>query len=243
MTSDSDRAMQAAFAALARILHYPDEGVQEHGDEIADLLATRPEFPPEDRAALERLLWRLSHTDLLHLQANYVETFDRSKKVSLYLFEHVHGESRDRGPAMVELRMAYRERGLDIAASELPDYLPMFLEFCAQLPEAEARDWLEDVSHILQEIHVRLDQRGSRYALPIRLLLHLAGAEPWPAELVEATAGEERDDTREAIDAVWCEAPVTFEAGSALGACGKSGAAGGGRQQPGSGAQGAPDQP
>lgn len=237
MAPQADNGIQTTLAALARILHYPDAELQQECDDLADVLAVRPEFPPEDRAGVERLLWRLGHADLLQLQANYVETFDRSKKVSLYLFEHVHGESRERGPAMVELRMAYRERGLDMAANELPDYLPMLLEFCSQLPDSEARDWLEDVAHIIQQVHVRLDQRGSRYALPMRLLLHLVGAEPWPQELVDESAGEARDDTREAIDAVWCEAPVTFEAGSALqGGCGQSG-------QSNRGAGSAPQQP
>lgn len=221
MTDSRKRDMSTALKAIAALLHYPDEEIRTCADEIADLLVTRPEIPATDREAIERFVQRLKTADLLHQQAGYVETFDRSKKVSLYLFEHVHGESRERGPAMVELRMAYREKGLEIAASELPDYLPMFLEFCAQLPDAEARDWLEDISHILQQIHVRLHQRDSRYALPVRLLLHLVDAEPWPADLVEASAGEKRDDTRAAIDSTWCEAPVTFEAGSALGsACG-----------------------
>ena len=217
MAADRQSSFGPCLQALSVLLHYPQQDTVANADAIADVLAARPEFPAADRAELERFIHRLRRADLLHQQAGYVETFDRSKKVSLYLFEHVHGESRDRGPAMVELRMAYREQGLDIAANELPDYLPMFLEFCAQLPDADACAWLEDVSHILQEIHVRLHQRDSRYALPFRLLLRLVDVEPWPAELVEETKEEKRDDTREAIDSVWCEAPVTFEAGSALG--------------------------
>lgn len=219
MDTPTTSGLREPLHALALLLHYPDEELQANVDELADVLATRPEFPRADRVALERFIRRLRTADLLHQQAGYVETFDRSKKVSLYLFEHVHGESRARGPAMIELRMAYREKGLEVAANELPDYLPMFLEFCAQLPEPEAAAWIDDITHILQQIHVRLHQRGSRYALPLRLLLHLVNADPWPANLVDETAGEARDDTRAAIDAVWQEAPVTFEAGSALGAC------------------------
>ncbi len=240
MMSPSNNGIQPALAALARILHYPDETLQHNVDDLAEILSVRPEFPPADRSALERFLTRLSRSDLLHVQASYVETFDRSKKVSLYLFEHVHGESRDRGPAMVELRMAYRERGLDLACNDLPDYLPLFLEFCSQLPDAEALAWIDDVSHILQRVHVRLDQRGSRYALPIRLLLHLTGTEPWPQELVEEAAGESRDDTREAIDSVWCEAPVSFDVGSALGDCGAATGSNTGGGRPSAGASGTP---
>lgn len=226
MTASDSSSFGPCLQALSVLLHYPDQETIDNADAIADVLAARPEFPPADRADLERFIHRLRRAELLHQQASYVETFDRSKKVSLYLFEHVHGESRDRGPAMVELQMAYREQGLDIAASELPDYLPMFLEFCAQLPDADACGWLEDVSHILQEIHVRLHQRESRYAVPFRLLLRLVDVEPWPAELVEGTKEEKRDDTREAIDSVWSEAPVTFGAGSALGGGCSGGASG-----------------
>lgn len=227
MVATGTDGLRAPLQALAALLHYPDADLQAHADEIADALATRPEFPRADRAELERFVRRLRTADLLHQQAGYVETFDRSKKVSLYLFEHVHGESRGRGPAMIELRMAYREKGLEIAANELPDYLPLFLEFCAQLPETEAAAWLDDVSHILQQVHVRLHQRGSRYALPLRLILHLVQVDPWPAQLMDALAGEKRDDTRAAIDSVWQEAPVTFEPGSALGGCGQQGDNGG----------------
>jgi len=225
-----NNGLRMPLKALAVLLHYPDGSIQDHADELADALAMYPEFTPEDRSAAERFVQELTHGDLLELQADYVETFDRSKKVSLYLFEHVHGESRDRGPAMVELRMAYRERGLDLDCTELPDYLPMFLEFCTQIEEHEAQAWLDDVAHILQRIHVRLADRGSRYALPFRLLLRIAHAEPAPPDLVAELTGEERDDTREALDSVWQEAPVTFEAGSALGAC--SGGAGRGGTSP-----------
>jgi len=221
-----DQGIQTALVAIARLLHYPDAELQAHTSELADVLAVRPEISAEDQAELERFLWRLGKAELLHLQASYVETFDRSKKVSLYLFEHVHGESRDRGPAMVELRMAYRERNLDMGCNELPDYLPMLLEFMAQLPDAEARAWLDDIGHILQEIHVRLYQRGSRYALPMRLLLQLGQMEPWPSALVDEVAEESRDDSRAAIDAVWCEAPVSFDVGSALSGCGTGAQAG-----------------
>lgn len=225
--------IQPALQALAALLHYPDDGLRDNAEEIAEALVARPEFPHTDRAELERFVRRLRRADLLHQQAGYVETFDRSKKVSLYLFEHVHGESRARGPAMVELRMAYREKGLELAVNELPDYLPLFLEFCAQLPAEEAIAWIEDISHILQAIHVRLEQRGSRYALPFRLVLHLVQVDPRPQQLVDAIAGEKRDDTRAAIDDVWEEAPVTFDPGAALGACSSGG---GIRQSDGAGA-------
>ncbi len=206
--------------AVAALLHYPDAELQQHMDQVAEVLLVRPELSSKERAALERFTETLRHRDLFETQADYVEVFDRSKKVSLYLFEHVHGESRDRGPAMVELSNAYKERGFVIDAKELPDYLPMFLEFCASLPEAEARGWLEDTGHILQRIHVRLEDRGSEYALPFCILLRLLNLEPRPAELVEEAAEEERDDTPAALDRVWMEAPVTFGPDQPTTSCG-----------------------
>lgn len=208
-----------ALQALALLLHYPGQEVRANAEAIGTVLENRPELTPEDRDALAGYLDRLGTMDLLEQEADYVATFDSGKQVSLHLFEHIHGESRDRGPAMVELRMAYQEQGLEIDTNELPDYLPLFLEFCAQLPEDQARDWLSDIGHVLQRVHVRLHQRANRYALPLRMLLRITGEDPWPEELMEEAQGEQRDDSREAIDSSWREAPVTFGAGSALGGC------------------------
>lgn len=208
--SDPHPALNYPLKALAGLLSYPVEGLVTHIDEVAGVLLTRPELDSMDREALESFIAWIRETDLLDLEATYVETFDRSKKVSLYLFEHVYGESRDRGPAMVELSEAYREQGLEIDSHELPDFLPLFLEFCAHLPEAEGRAWLDEVGAILQPIHVRLVERESHYAVPLRVLLRLVAVEPMPESLVDSATKEERDDTREALDRTWMEAPVTF---------------------------------
>lgn len=210
MSTAARNDLRYPLRAVAALLAYPDESLQANLDEIADVLCVQPLLEPADRAALEGHVDWLRGEDLLDLQAAYVETFDRSKKVSLYLFEHVYGESRDRGPAMVELAGAYREQGLEIEGRELPDFLPMFLEFCAELPEAKAREWLDEVGPIVQQVHVRLGLRASRFALPFRVLLRLLELEPDPEGLVEEASKEERDDTREALDRTWMEAPVTF---------------------------------
>ncbi|MEX2523847.1 MAG: nitrate reductase molybdenum cofactor assembly chaperone [Gammaproteobacteria bacterium] len=220
MNAPEDTGLKWPLKAAARLLHYPDGELQEHMEQVLEVLLVRPELNNEDRARLEQYGECRRQSDLFELQAEYVETFDRSKKVSLYLFEHVHGESRDRGPAMVELSNAYKEKGFVIDCRELPDYLPMFLEFCAALPEAEARVWLEDIGHILQNIHVRLEDRESGYALPFRILLRLIGLDPRPEELVEKASEEERDDTPEALDRVWAEAPVIFGPNQPTTSCG-----------------------
>ncbi|MDZ7748335.1 MAG: nitrate reductase molybdenum cofactor assembly chaperone [Halofilum sp. (in: g-proteobacteria)] len=210
MSNKERGSLHYPLKALAGLLGYPDEGVTGHVDDLADVLVVRPELERADRAELEAFVAWVRGNDLLDVQAVYVETFDRSKKVSLYLFEHVYGESRDRGPAMVELTNAYREQGLEIDCRELPDFLPLFLEFCAVLPEARAREWLDEIGQIVQQVHVRLVERDSRYAVPFRVLLRLLEIEPMPEALVETASKEERDDTREALDRTWMEAPVTF---------------------------------
>lgn len=210
MSAADSNPLGYPLKAVAALLSYPEAAVTAHADQIAEVLLVRPELLDADRRALETFVAWLRDGDLLEAQASFVETFDRSKKVSLYLFEHVYGESRSRGPAMVELGLAYREHGLEPAANELPDYLPLFLEFCAELSEEEARDWLAEPAHVIQQVHVRLVARDSPFAVPLRVLLRLIGVDPMPAELVEAAGAEPRDDVPEALDRDWKEAPVTF---------------------------------
>jgi len=199
-----------ALKALSVLLGYPDEALREHSGELARTLAGSAELTAADRAAVRGFVGSMVRQPLLDLQARYVDTFDRSKKVSLYLFEHIYGESRDRGQAMAELAQVYREHGLAIDCRELPDFLPLFLEFAAELPEAEARAWLDEIGHIVQRVHVRLRERESPYAVPLRMLLRLARIDAEPPELARMAAQETRDDTPAAIDRAWAEAPVTF---------------------------------
>ncbi len=196
--------------AIAVLLHYPDEALQRHGGELIELIAAERGLGDDTRRALQDFIWDMQQADLMDLQATYVGLFDRSRTLSLHLFEHVHGESRDRGQAMVELQNIYREAGFVIAANELPDYLPLFLEFCSQLPAEEACDWLQRSSHLVQELEARLTQRESGYAVLFRALLELGRIPAADAHLRGQIAREEPDDTPEALDQVWEEEQVTF---------------------------------
>ena len=194
------------FAAL---LHYPDEQLQQHAGELTEALCSEELITGARREAITEFIEWLRVTDLLDVQAEYVETFDRGRSRSLYLYEHIHGESRERGPAMVELAQVYRAHGFEIDTVELPDYLPLFLEFLASLPLQEALGWLEDIGHVLQLLHARLVERDSRFAVVMEPLVRLAGLAP--EEAVQAqVAKEEPDDTPEALDKAWVDAPVTF---------------------------------
>jgi len=198
------------FKVLGALLHYPDEALQAAVPELAAVLDDEGVVGGATRERIRALLDELAAADLLDLQERYVDTFDRGRARSLHLFEHVHGESRDRGQAMVDLKNAYLDHGFELAVPELPDYVPLFLEFCSTLAPEDALSWLEDVGHLLQLLHARLREHDSPYAVLVEPLLVLAAVDVDDPAVREQVAGEDRDDTPQALDAVWMEAPVTF---------------------------------
>jgi nitrate reductase delta subunit len=191
--------------ALGLMLTYPEEGFLFALPGLVRVIEEEGVLGRARAAELRRFAHGLREMDLIDVQERYVGLFDRSRQVSLYLFEHVHGDSRDRGMAMVNLRGIYAARGLEADPRELPDYLPMYLEYLSMLPADEGRRGLSDVGPILQSIHARLEERGSPYAVLLAALLELAG-------LPAAARGEAPppDDTPEALDRAWEEAAVTF---------------------------------
>lgn len=203
-----------AYRALAVLLDYPSEGLQAN---VAEVAAALEALGAANLRALRPLLAEVAGRDLLDLQERHVETFDRGRRTSLNLFEHVHGDSRDRGQAMVDLLAMYREVGIELAAEQLPDYLPAFLEYLSLLDEAAARERLGDVAHILQAIGGALARRANPYAAVFDVLLALAGEKPLAAHEID----HEDDTTFEAIDAAWKEEPVNFlDAAAPAGSCG-----------------------
>lgn len=195
---------------IARLLDYPTAELQQAKDELVAVVLEDRLLPQQQKGELLRCVERLCEHNLLDLQEEYVGTFDRGRATSLLLFEHVHGESRDRGQAMVDLMEQYRANGLEIDARELPDYLPLFLEYLSTRPGEEIRNWLEDIHHILGLLGERLYQRESLYHVLMDALLVLSGRESNRQELAQIVASEERDDTPEALDKVWEEEMVKF---------------------------------
>ncbi|MCJ0824813.1 nitrate reductase molybdenum cofactor assembly chaperone [Luteimonas sp. 50] len=194
---------------LGVLLDYPRDEIWEHGDELL-AAADDPGLPPPRRRALVEFVQRLLDTDPLVAQDGWLSLFDRGRSMSMLLFEHIHGESRDRGQAMVDLIEAYRKHGFELAARELPDYLPLLLEYLSQRPQAEARDWLHHVSHIVGLLAARAAERGSPHALLFELLVEHAEGELELGALRRRASEEPRDDTAEAIDALWEEEAVRF---------------------------------
>jgi nitrate reductase delta subunit len=158
------------YKVLSLLLSYPESGWLEALPEMASALAYETDFNGNAAESLAPLVSVLSELSLIELQEVYVATFDRNPSHSLHLFEHIHGESRERGSAMVNLLEEYWKHGFDASASELPDYLPLFLEFLSLLPAEEARGLLGDAVHVIASVGRKLDKNGSHYATVFRVL-------------------------------------------------------------------------
>jgi nitrate reductase molybdenum cofactor assembly chaperone NarJ/NarW len=207
--------MTMTFKVLSALLSYPDEALQNAAPELKTVLEEEKLLTPDSGLELAELIDEIAGTDIYDLQERYVELFDRTRPLSLHLFEHVYGESRDRGQAMIDLKSMYEENGLRLGAGELPDYLPAFLEFLSMLPMPEARKSLGQPAHILSALAERLEKRGASYAAVFRALEGLAvptGAAD-PDNILPENAEDDPNDFA-ALDAVWEEEEVTFGPGA-----------------------------
>ena len=203
--------MDRSLKALSLLLSYPTPELQQAMPEVGAVLAADSRLTAAARRDLRPLVAALQSGDIYDLQETYVGLFDRSRSLSLNLFEHVHGESRDRGGAMVSLVEMYRAGGFDPATSELPDHLPVLLEFLAMRPFADIQDTLADAAHILAALQTRLDRRESRYGAAFAALLQIAGARADAGAVAELLERPEDDpEDLEALDAVWEETEVSF---------------------------------
>lgn len=199
-----------ALRIIARLLDYPDRALFDHQADLEAALTDARELNDAQREQLRTLLRDFSACPLLDLQADYCELFDRGRATSLLLFEHVHGESRDRGQAMVDLLEQYRAAGLELDSRELPDFLPLYLEYLSSRAPEAAREGLVDIAPILALLSARLHQRNSRWAGLLDLLLALSESGIAAEALEPQVAQEARDDTPQALDAVWEEEQIRF---------------------------------
>ena len=196
----------ATLRVLAALLSYPDVGMRGHLSEMREILRGESVLFDARRAEIDALIVSLARADPLETEANYVELFDRGRGTSLHLFEHVHGDSRDRGPAMIDLAQTYEKAGLYLGLGELPDYLPAVLEFVSTQPPPEARAFLREMAHIFNAIFGSLQQRASPYASVLGALLELAGEK---AQAVTPAAEQPLDES-------WAE-PLVFDGCSSKG--------------------------
>ena len=207
--------MRTIFKALSALLTYPTAELQAAIGEIGGVIAAEKTIPARVRNQLRGLLDELTAGDLYDLQERYVLLFDRTRSLSLHLFEHVHGESRDRGQAMIDLKNLYEQNGLLIGAAELPDFVPLFLEFLSTQPAAPARELLAQPVHILSALAERLRKRRSSYEAVFSALVALAAAKPKGEDVSALLAAPDPDASDlVALDAAWEDAPVQFGPGA-----------------------------
>jgi nitrate reductase delta subunit len=198
--------MSLTLRVLAHLLRYPDAELRAHLLELRDALRDERALTHSRLAEIDHLLDRLRAQPGLESEAQYVELFDRGRGTALHLFEHVHGDSRDRGPAMISLAQTYEQAGLFLRPGELPDFLPVALEYASTQPPAEARAFLGEVAHLLRVIFTALVKRESPYASVLAALLDLAGERAEKVKLPEELA----------LDEAWAE-PAAFDGCSSAG--------------------------
>lgn len=193
------------------LLDYPRDELWQHGEELLEA-CDDPALSPARRRQLQTFVRDLLATDPLDAQDRWLATFDRGRSMSLLVFEHIHGESRDRGQAMVDLIDAYRKNGFELDARELPDYLPLLLEYLSHRPQAEAKDWLHHIGHIAGMLAARAAERQLPHAVLLEILVEAGEGKVNLAVLRQRASEEVRDDTVEAMDRLWEEEAVRFGA-------------------------------
>lgn len=206
--------MRMTLRALSALLGYPSQELKDHVGELRGAIAGEGALPRKNQEQLAQLLEQLESDELLDLQSDYSELFDRSRSLSLHLFEHVHGDNRERGQAMIDLGQQYLANGFFMEANELPDFVPVFLEYASCLPAEEARETLGQPAHVFGALAERLDKRETPYAAVFHGLVALAGVR------LDQDAKASVDQNTPAVDPLdidqeWEEAPVSFNSSAA----------------------------
>ena len=193
------RRMSHTLRALAWLLRYPDTEMRAVLPELGSALRAERALDAARLYELDVLIERLSSTTALRVETEYVGLFDRGRRTALHLFEHVHGDSRDRGQALVDLAQTYERTGLLQAPGELPDYLPVVLEFASTQPPPQARAFLRETANIVRAIFTALLEASSPYASVLAAVLDLAGERAEKVTLPDEPA----------LDESWAE-PAAF---------------------------------
>lgn len=200
MFASKPAPMARTLRVLARLLSYPDAELRQHLGDLRATLQREQAVSATRLDELDALIASIERQSTIDAEADYVQLFDSGRSTALHLFEHVHGDSRDRGPAMIDLAQTYEKAGLYLGAGEMPDHLPVVLEYASTQPPREARAFLAEMAHILNAIFNALEKRGSRYASVLGALIELAGEKARPVNVPADPA----------IDDSWAE-PAAFD--------------------------------
>ena len=195
---------------ISRLLDYPSQTMADNSAALVEVVVDS-DLSESHKTELCAFIEKLAATDLYDAQERYDLLFERGRSLSLLLFEHVHGESRDRGQAMVDLLNEYNSNGFELNSEQMPDYIPLYLEFLSEQEEAYAEEWLSDVSHILTVLSERLLDRQCDYRILFESLIELSGAEVERDKISATVKKEQRDDTVEAIDKAWEDKEIRFD--------------------------------
>ena len=193
-------SMRLTLRALARLLAYPGAELRAQMPSLVDALRSEQVLPAARVAELQALVQQVCTMDPYEAEARYVDTFDRGRQTSLHLFEHIHGDSRERGPALIDLTQTYERAGLFLDGKELPDHLGVVLEFASTQPPAVAREFLAELAHILNALFSALQSKASPYASVVAAVLEAAG------ERAQSVAIAPEPD----MDEAWAE-PEAFD--------------------------------
>ncbi len=170
--------MQRTYKILSLLLDYPDQEIYESLP-LIDEMATEDAFLNEDELNdLHLFITACSKLSLEEWQMYYVNIFDMSKKINLYIFDHIYGDSRERGQAMVDLKEMYESRGYELTSNELPDYIPVFLEYLSFLKDEEKTiHLLNEIKAIIEKLHKLTNEEDVFYKYLFNILLALVNKE------------------------------------------------------------------
>ncbi len=195
---------------ISRLLDYPSQELFDHSNDLVNVV-NESVLSTDHKSQLVAFIKQLASSDLYDAQERYDLLFERGRSLSLLLFEHVHGESRDRGQAMVNLLDEYKTHGFDVNSEQLPDFIPLYLEFLSEQDKPYVQEWLSDVSHILTVLSERLLDRECDYRILFESLIELSGATVEREKIAESVKKEVPDNTMDAIDKAWEDKEIRFD--------------------------------
>ena len=168
--------MMRLYKVLSVLLEYPEQDLIDNLPEIRTIIDESADIDAAEKVVMQKFFDHLTSMSLTEMQTEYVKTFDLTPEHSLHLTHHLFGEDsdRDRGPALIDLSEMFKEYGVKTVTNELPDYLPLILEFASYLDESEATVFLADVNKVLVLLTENLTKAESPYAAPLSIIKNRA---------------------------------------------------------------------